>query len=56
VVERTSGHICDYCHEEPDGTEQWVAYGTENLWLHPQCVDLFLEADGLAIPECLRRY
>jgi hypothetical protein len=49
---------CDYCHEPPDGTEQQAAYGTETLWLHPHCIDRFLEAqdDGLDIPECLRRY
>src|SRR5262249_54309093 len=57
-VEKVAGHSCDYCHEEPDGTEQRTAYGTETLWLHPDCIDRFREAqdDGLDIPECLRRY
>ena len=58
VVKKVSGRPCDYCHESPDGTEQQAAYGTETLWLHPDCIDRFLEAqdDGLDIPECLRRY
>jgi putative DNA primase/helicase len=57
-VKKVAGHSCDYCHEPPDGTEQQAAYGTEALWLHPHCIDRFLEAkdDGLDIPECLRRY
>jgi hypothetical protein len=57
-VKKVSGRPCDYCHESPDGTEQQAAYGTETLWLHPHCIDRFLEAqdDGLDTPECLRRY
>jgi hypothetical protein len=57
-VKKVAEHSCDYCHEPPDGTEQQAAYGTETLWLHPHCIDRFLEAkdDGLDIPECLRRY
>jgi hypothetical protein len=43
-----SGHACDYCHKPADGTEQRVAYGGLDLWLHSDCQRTILGEDWKA--------
>jgi hypothetical protein len=47
-AEPPSGHVCEYCRKEPDGTEQRVAYGGLDLWLHPNCQRTILGEDWKA--------
>jgi hypothetical protein len=33
----TFRHICPQCRGEPDGTEEFCAFGDEAIWLHRRC-------------------
>jgi hypothetical protein len=44
---------CDYCHELPDGSEQFVSFGENgtNLLLHPACQQRMLDRySALGVP------
>jgi len=47
-----SEHVCEYCHEPPDGTEQLGVLADKAVWLHPRCQRPYLDLD---IPPSLRR-